>query len=295
MASTAIDLASLPAPTIVETLNFETILSERKASFQSLWQAVRASNPDLNLPEYDVSMLETDPVVVLLEEESYREIIMRARVNAAARSNFLAFATGAELEHLAGFYDVIRMVGELDDRLRERVVLAIQGRSPGGTKERYKFIAMTASIEVEGVEVYRAGKSPVVHVAIFSTAADGIASTALLATVTATLQSSDVIMVNDTISVESAVRIVVDIEADYFLDPSAPLSTNLTMEQNLRDTWAAVQALGRDLPTSWWVSKLMVSGVQSVIPLVPIETQVAPDYAAISLGTVKLNYKGRAF
>ena len=77
----------------------------------------------------------------MLEAAAYRETLLRARVNDAARANLLSFAATTDLDHLAGFYDVVRLDGETDAALRERVVLAIQGRSAAGPEERYAAVA----------------------------------------------------------------------------------------------------------------------------------------------------------
>ncbi|MDM9647756.1 baseplate J/gp47 family protein [Rhizobium sp. S163] len=290
-----IDLSSLPPPAIIETLDHSAIAATYKAKFVSVWEAVRAANPALNLPAYDVEMLETDLAMIAGETESFRDVVIRARINDAIKANLLAFARGSDLDHLAAFYDVSRLAGEDDDRLVERVVLAIQGRSTGGTEPRYKFIAMSASIEVADAKPYRVGKSPVIYVAIFSTAPDGVASAQLLATVNAALQASDVRMMNDTIVVSSAVRTVNDIVADVWLLPDADDATLARAEAALRSAWSAAQSLGRDFVQSWWVSKLMIDGLQRVEPIAPSRSITVPPTEAFSIGTVTLNARGRDY
>jgi phage-related baseplate assembly protein len=290
----ALDLSTLPDPQIIEELDFEIIVSRQKAEFATVWTEVRANNPEASLPAYDVAMLETDPPALINEAESYRETLLRQRVNEAIQAYMLPFSEGSDLQMLAAFYDVSKLAGETDERLRGRVILAIQGRSPGGTAARYKSVAMSADIGVADAVIYTVGRSPVVHVAIFSTAPDGVASALLLDTVNAALQASDVRMVNDTIIVSAAVRRVVSIEADVWLLPDADDATLVRAEATLREAWATTQSLGRDFVQSWWVSKLMADGVHRIAPKSPADTAAAP-YEAIAIGTVILNLKGRDF
>lgn len=279
-----IDLTALPAPQVVEEISFETILAAMKTDLVARFPAIE---PTL--------ALESAVVVKVLQVCAYREMIVRARINDSARANLLAFATGNDLEHLAAFYDVARMPGEKDDRLKRRVILAIQGRSPGGTSARYASIAMAADIRVEDAIVYTVGKSPVVHVAIFSTDPDGVAGDDLIAIVNTALQAPDKKMVNDTIVVQSAVRRVVNIEANVWLLPDTSLSVLQTMEKSLRDAWAKAQALGRDFTERWWTARLMLDGVHRVEPVLPVGDVIIPPAEAMAIGTVTLNFMGRAY
>lgn len=287
-------LNGLARPQVVEELDYETLLSRQNGKFQSVWAAVRVANPDVDLPEYDVAMLETDPPVIVNEAESYRELLFRQRVNEAAVARLLAFATGENLDHLAAFYDVVRMVDEKDDRLKRRVILEIQGRSPGGTEARYSAIALSADIRVQDVIVYTVGRSPVINVAIFSNDPDGVADPSLIEAVDAALQTRDKRMVNDTIIVRTAVRRIVNLVANVWLLPNASMGTLTTMESALRDGWAGTQALGRDLIEQWWTARLMLDGVHKVEPVTKGDV-IVPSDEALAIGTITLNFMGRAF
>ncbi|OCP17433.1 MULTISPECIES: baseplate J/gp47 family protein [unclassified Ensifer] len=289
------NLDTLPRPAVLEDLDFDAIVDRQNKKFADLWHTVRLTNGGMDLPPYDVEMLETDPVVIGIQAESYRETLLRARVNDAVRATFLAFATSSDLDHLAIFYDVVRMIGEDDERLRYRVILAIQGRSTGGTAPRYKSVAMGADVRVKDVVVYTQGRSPLINVAIYSNSADGIASAELLGVVDTALQSAGVRMVNDTIVVSSAVRLTVNLAADVWLLPDADMLTLTRMEDALRRAWDNTRTLGRDLPVSWWTAQLMISGVQKVVATSPAVDQVVAPSQAISIGTIALAFKGRGF
>ena len=79
-----VDLNQLAAPDVVEELDYETILSERKATLVSLYPEDQQDAIARTLS------LESEPLVKLLQENAYREVIWRQRVNEAARAVMLA-------------------------------------------------------------------------------------------------------------------------------------------------------------------------------------------------------------
>ncbi|SQC69224.1 baseplate assembly protein J (GpJ) [Pseudomonas aeruginosa] len=100
----AIDLSQLPPPHAVEQLDYEQILAERKAYAISLWPEDQQAEIAARLA------LESEPLTKLLEENAYREMLWRQRVNEAALANMLASAQGADLDQLAANYNVRRLV-----------------------------------------------------------------------------------------------------------------------------------------------------------------------------------------
>lgn len=101
--SELVDLSKIPQPDFIEPLNFEVIFNARKAAFLNLiedeaqkavWQTRLA--------------LESEPVVMLLQENAYRELLLRQRINNGALS--LAHAAGADLDAVAANYNVARLV-----------------------------------------------------------------------------------------------------------------------------------------------------------------------------------------
>lgn len=152
-----IDLSQLPAPDVIQTIDFETLLAARKAALIALY-------PDIE----SVLGYESEPVTKLLEENCYLEMTLRQRINDAARAVMLAFAKNTDIEHLAAFFDVERLlitpadnsvtppiaaVYESDDRLRARTQLALEGFSVAGPTGAYIFHALSASAAVKDVSV----------------------------------------------------------------------------------------------------------------------------------------------
>lgn len=287
-----IDLSTLPKPTVIQELDHQAIVDRQRQRFLTIWNEKRIQFPDL--PEYTVDMLASDPFAIENEAESYREMLLRAEINDVFRATLLYFAKGGNLDHLAAFYDVIRMPGELDDRLLTRVLLEVMGRSTAGPKERYQAIAMAADLRVEWAEPYRIGKSPLIYVAIFSTEADGVASPDLIAIIRAALTDPGAQGLNDTIVVQPAVRRVVNYAGDIWLLPDAEEATVARAVANLRAEWEKEQRLGRDLTMAWVLSKLMISGVHKVA-LTSSADELAAPTEALSIGTVNLTLRGRAY
>jgi phage-related baseplate assembly protein len=53
--------------------------------------------------------LESEPVTKLLQESTYREILLRQRINEAAQAVMVAYAIGGDLDQLAANYNVKRL------------------------------------------------------------------------------------------------------------------------------------------------------------------------------------------
>ncbi|SFB09358.1 hypothetical protein SAMN05216248_102814, partial [Pseudomonas simiae] len=84
-----VDLSALPAPQVLEALDYEALYEEGLAAFRGHmgvnWSAA----------------LESDPVVKLVELGAYGKMQNRARVNDAAKALMLAYAEKADLDQLA--------------------------------------------------------------------------------------------------------------------------------------------------------------------------------------------------
>lgn len=147
--SGTIDLSQLP-PVVVEPLDFETLFNERKEAFIALY-------PE---DEQDVIRrtlsLESEPITMLLEENCYRELLLRQRVNEAARAVMVAYSVGSDLDQLAANFNVERLtitpeddsvvppvpaVMESDADLRVRTPQAFEGLSVAGPTAAYEFSA----------------------------------------------------------------------------------------------------------------------------------------------------------
>jgi phage-related baseplate assembly protein len=237
-----IDLAAYPVADVLEVLSFEAYLARDRADLASRWEARRAARP--SLPAFDALFLESDPSSVILEVGSYRELLLRARVNDAIRSLTLAGARGAALDHIgATYYRTARRDGEDDETLRQRLALAPESWSIAGPIGAYVFWGLSASPDVRDIAVYSedegVAKSAVVRVVILSDPAandppgDGTASAELLARVQSELRRADRRPLADWVVTESAVALPFDV------------SVHLTIRSGVSAAIVAAQAKAR--------------------------------------------------
>lgn len=210
MSATPIDLSRLSSPDIVETIDYETLLAERKAKLVSLYPADQQAGVAAALA------LESEPMNICLQENAYREVVLRQRVNDAARAVMLAYAKGKDLEHLAALFEVERLtikpadpandidaVFEDDTDLRARTQLAPQGFSVAGPEGAYISHARNA----DGLVLDASAVSPApceVVVTILSRNGDGTADATLVNKVKAALADDNVRPLTDFVTVQSA-------------------------------------------------------------------------------------------
>lgn len=278
-------MSNLPQPEVIETVSFERILEDLVADARLRFQAAGV--------DYDVGNLETDPVKIALEVAAYRETLLRQRVNDAAKSNLVMFSQGSDLDHLAAFYDVQRLAGEKDVPLRERVILAISGRSTGGPRDWYRAAARRASVRVRDAAVYRVGSGPDIRIAILATDNFGEPDAALLAAVRAVVTADNVRVISDRVEVVAATSSTVDVAADIWLLPEAPQTVFEGLPAALTAALAAQGGLGFDVTRSWLTATLHQAGVQKVVVNTPGNDVVVDSNSAAKLGMVTLTYKGR--
>ncbi len=273
------DLASLPTPAVIEPLSFETILLELQTEFQSLY------------PDYS-ALLASDPAVKLLEVAAYREVLLRNRINAAAKASLLAFATGSDLDHLAAFYGVTRLMDETDEALRLRTRQRIIGFANAGGAAHYRYWALSASPEVADVEV----DSPEPGRVRISVLAKGEVDTvpdAVLDAVRAVVLRDDIRVLTDTIEVVPAELIPVTVAARIWLYPDTPTAAFEAIEARFKEALAAQSGLGWDLTPSWVIGELQRTGVHKVELLSPAVDIPANANQAVRLMNLNLEFAGR--
>lgn len=281
-----IDFAALPMPAIIEELDFEQLLGAVIADLRDRFAAAGI--------DYDVGNLESDPVKIILEAATYQcNLLIRARINDAARANLVPFAKGSDLDHLAAFYDVTRLPGEKDDALRERVILAVSGRSTAGPANWYRAAARRASVRVKDAAVYRVGTGPDIRIAVLATDNFGEPDAALLTAVRDMVTSDGVRVISDRVEVVAATSTTVNVAADIWLLPSAPQTVFEGLEAALRGALQTQGGLGFDVTRSWLTAMLHQPGVHKVQLAAPMGDTIVGDNAAAKFGTVLLTYKGR--
>ena len=271
----AIDLSQLPAPQIVEQIDLELILAERKAYMISLWPVAEQAMIAARLE------LESEPLTKLLQENVYREAIWRQRVNEASMANLLALAKGADLDQLAGNFNVKRLVVqeakpmavppvallmESDDSLRERAQMSWEGLSTAGPRKSYIFHARGADGRV--ADATAESPSPAVAVVtVQSLLGDGTASADLIAAVKTYLSDDDRRPVADRLTVQGAQILRYQVKAKLYLLTSGPESEPIlaAAEQSLLAYVSQRRRLAMEVSESALHAALFVEGVRKVV------------------------------
>lgn len=268
-----IDLSQLPAPEIVDVPDFETLLAERKATFVALYPYDEQDTVIRTLE------LESEPVTKLLQESTYREVLLRQRINEAAQAVMVAYALGGDLDQLAANYNVERLtvtpadteavppvaaVMESDEALRLRVPAAFEGMSVAGPTAAYEFHARSADGRVADARATSPAPAEVL-VTVLSREGDGTAGNDLLAVVEQTLNSESVRPVADRLTVRGAEIISYRVDATVFLYPGPEAEPVMAAAKASLQKYIASQTrLGRDIRRSAIYAALHVEGVQRV-------------------------------
>ena len=228
-----VDFSQLPEPNLIQELDYESIFNERKEKFIALYPATEQNQWRTILNR------ESDPVVKVLQENAYLELLYRNKCNADARSLLLAYAEGSDLDHLAlTEYGLIRLIVtpadnsvvppspaiyESDERLKERCLLQYDGMNTAGSSNAYKFFTLTADGRVDGVKVHSDTDKPYLLDIIISQvdSQNGEATQELIDIVQAALDPEHVRPVCDRPIVKSSIAKPYQITARLFVGKNA--------------------------------------------------------------------------
>lgn len=324
MATTStIDLSKLPAPPVVETLDYEAILAENIAKAQELLG-----------DDYDLTD-EADPVVAVIEAFAYRELILRQRVNDAAKAVMIAYAGEGDLENLGALMDVPRQVITPADEdtgadavmedievYRRRILMAPAGFSVAGPAGAYLFHALSASSDVLDVSVDAPDPDDIktavitllvdhsvdasviaamqamldaanwpgtVIVTVLSRTGNGAAPQATLDAVSTKLNSDSIRPLTDYVITQSAEIVDFSVDATVYCYDGPDRALLLAMGREQLDAYIEEsKRLDRDITPSGINKALRPDGVQNVVIRqppgpVPISIFQAPHCIAINI------------
>lgn len=263
---TQIDLSTLPAPDVIEELDFESIFSAMLADLQARDPAFSA-------------LVESDPAYKILEVAAYRELLVRQRVNDAARAVMLAYATGADLDQLGALLGVSRFeiepaqpeavppvaaVMESDTEFRRRIQLSLEGFSVAGPRGAYIFHGLSADPDVADISATSPDPGEVV-ITVLSRLGNGTASNELLDAVEAKLNDDTIRPLTDLVTVQSASIVNFHVNAQLYVYPGPDSSVVLTKALAALDVYiASVRKIGADVTLSGIYAALHQAGVQRV-------------------------------
>ena len=250
MANTStIDLSQLPAPTVVETLDYEVVRAALVAKVQEL------------LPSFDATV-ESDPAVKVLEVAALRELLIRQSFNERARQVMLAYAQDSNLDHLGALLGVARLAGEEDDDLRARIQLAPASFSVAGPEAAYRYHVLTNVAGLSDAAV--TSPSPgVVLVSLLNASGDGTATAEQIAAAHDAL--ADVRPLTDQVLVQSAVIVPYAISATLTLFDGPDADVVLANAQAGAEAYRlAARKMGRDINRASIFAAVAVAGVSNV-------------------------------
>ncbi|NBI43363.1 baseplate assembly protein [[Haemophilus] felis] len=287
--SELVDLSKLEKPNVIEELNFENLLEQRKQAFIALYS-------EEERPFWQARLnLESEPITKLLQENCYLQILERQRINNAAHATMLAYATGADLDVIAANFNVKRLliqaennevtpkipaIYEDDTALRLRAQLAFEGLSVAGPRSAYIFHALSAHSQVADVAV--ASPQPAyVTVTILSREGQGIASEEVLSAVRKTLNDENIRPIGDRVTVQSASIHTYQIRARLHIYRGPEYEPiKQTALKNLKQYSEEKHRLGRDISLSGIYAALHIEGVQRVELIEPAQDIVLPPEKA---------------
>lgn len=157
----SVDFNLLPKPNFVDEVDYEQILAERKEYLISLFPEEEQAAVRIQLSR------ESDPLHKYLQENAYREMILRNRTNQKALATLLAFARGSDLDVWGANFDVSRLiispvnnavvpptpaVYEGDEDFRYRIQKKLDALSTAGPESSYEYHTLSADGRVADVK-----------------------------------------------------------------------------------------------------------------------------------------------
>jgi len=263
---TAINLAQVAPPDVIEPLDFEQILAAMLADLLD------------RAPELD-AQIESEPFVKLLEVCAYRELQLRARINDAARAVMLPYSTGTDLDNLGSLFGVERLlispavptavppiaaVYESDSDFRYRIQLSLEGLSTAGPEGAYIFHALSADGQV--LDASATSPSPgQVLITVLSRSGTGVPDAALLSTVLAKLSDESVRPLTDYVQVQAATIVQYQVTATLYFYAGPDREVIMANARAALEAYTAGQhRLGLDVTLSGIYAALHQPGVQRV-------------------------------
>ncbi|WP_264374732.1 MULTISPECIES: baseplate assembly protein [unclassified Wolbachia] len=209
------------------------------------------------------ALVESDPAIKILEVAAWRELLLRQRINEAVKGNLLKFAT---VDNLTEFYGVERQKEEDDERFRKRVKAKIVGWSIGGSKEHYRYHALSADRRVKDALVE--SKVPgSVEISILSTELS-IALEELLEIVKKQATRDDIRVLTDTVTVIGCNIMEIDIHSRMSI---SPIISEEEIKKQFIKKFELAKRLGWSVTRSWIIANLFVDGVENVELIEPRE------------------------
>ncbi|TIH12742.1 baseplate assembly protein [Marinifilum sp. JC120] len=275
MSNTPIDMSKVPVPDAVEVLDVETIIQETIADYRAEY------------PEY-TAVLESDPIMALLQTVAYRAINHRQRVNDGVRACMVATALGADLDNLGALAPVVRKMldpgdpdasppvaptYEKDDEFRARVQLAPESFSVAGPSGGYEFYALTVPAVRGAAALGPEDGTEAGHVDVYvlSREGNGVPDSEILTAVDSVVNDREIRPLTDHVTIKAAEIVDYSVEARLYIQSGpAPAAVVETARKAVSEFVTARHVLGGAVSLSGIYAALHVEGVARVELISPV-------------------------
>lgn len=269
-------------PKIEEDLSYERIFAEKLSGLTASYQN---ELPSFNTPS------PIDPAFRILSELAMTELMIRARINAAATAQLLRYS-----EDLDFLLFGMRREGETSEAFRERIRLNLHLASPAGPVEMYRSLALAAANEGARtpeefpiVDAFAETLQDKVIIHLQPNSRMAIDMPAALKRVTDFLNLEHIKPAFDLVEVKAATPKRVNVSGTARLSRGNGSAFLKGLTDNLSATVLSSARLGWSLPLSWIYAQLHVPGVESVSILTPIADIPVGKSEYIVPGTIVIN------
>lgn len=297
----SVNFESLPKPNFVDEIDYEQILLERKEYLISLYPLDEQAAVRIQLQR------ESDPLHKYLQENAYREMILRQQINEKALATQLAFAKGTDLDVWGANFDVQRLVVtpadlsvvppipavyELDNDFRYRIQKKLDALSTAGPESSYEYHTLSADGRVSDVKCSSPAPAHALLTILQRDTATN-ASTEELNTIVLKYVSADKKRpTGDRVQVQSAEIISYEVQA-ILVTKNVPETDSVlaAATANIEAYTKEAKRIGKGVYFSDLYSALKVSGVERVELLQPLAELHINNFQAASCTKIQLSVR----
>ncbi|HEO1767579.1 TPA: baseplate J/gp47 family protein [Acinetobacter baumannii] len=298
----SVDFSQLTPPEAVEELDFEIIFQERKERLISLYPENKQDQIRKVLER------ESEPMTKLVQENAYRELILRSRINSQYKASLLAYAKNSDLDAKAADYGVLRLlispedlttipptpaVYESDEDLRYRASLAFDGLSVAGPTSAYEFFALSADGRVADAYAFSPYPAEANVVILQRNSINGAATAELIKIVDTYLSDEKRRPTADRLTVQSAEIVEYEIIAKLHhnnLPETDPLIEEAT--RNIEVFTNTPRRIGNSVYLSALYKEMHVSGVEYVEIISPSHDVLVTSVQAAFCTAINITVAG---
>jgi len=286
-----IDFSRLPPPQVIENIDYEALVK--------IYQdQVVLRDPRLA----KAVALNQSPTNVVLQAEAYGEMMVRSRINAAARAVMLPFATGSDLDNLGAFYNEqralvpvegtnpVEYVLEDDARFRRRLQLAPEAFNMAGSAGAYIFQALKADPTLRDASAMRMNDRGGVKVTLMASGSNPVPTSEQIRKVKIHLEKRNIKPLTDVVAVAPVTKLDTEIVANVTLYPGPDGSlVAADINKAITSLRSRISLLGRDLTRSAIIAALNQEGVLNVELISPAADIVVTEDQCAWITKVAIN------